>query len=123
MEAKQDGIRDTRNGRERRAIYGDLKVLRKEYREREGKCVDNLVRGRKVVLSTLHGAGGFQLRSQEIDVVIIDEATQALEAQCWVPLLNAKKVVLAGDHLQLPPTIKSNNSKDSGKDSGSEKPA
>ena len=111
MDDKQASIRKTRNGRERRAIYGDLKVLRKEYREREGKCVDNLVRGSKVVLSTLHGAGGFQLRSQEFDVVIIDEASQALEAQCWVPLLNAKKVVLAGDHLQLPPTIKSSNSK------------
>lgn len=45
------------------------------------------------------------------DVVIIDEASQALEAQCWVPLLRASKVVLAGDHLQLPPTIKSLNSK------------
>lgn len=111
MDDKQASIRKTRNGRERRAIYGDLKVLRREYREREGKCVDNLVRGSKVVLSTLHGAGGFQLRSQEFDIVIIDEASQALEAQCWVPLLNAKKVVLAGDHLQLPPTIKSSNSK------------
>ena len=111
MDDKQASIRKTRNGRERRAIYGDLKVLRKEYREREGKCVDDLVRGSKVVLSTLHGAGGFQLRSQEFDVVIIDEASQALEAQCWVPLLNARKVVLAGDHLQLPPTIKSSNSK------------
>ena len=111
MDDKQASIRKTRNGRERRAIYGDLKVLRKEYREREGKCVNTLVRGSKVVLATLHGAGGFQLKSQEFDVVVIDEASQALEAQCWVPLLNAKKVVLAGDHLQLPPTIKSSNLK------------
>ena len=111
MDNKQASIRKTRNGRERRVIYGDLKVLRKEYREREGRCVDNLVRGSKVVLATLHGAGGFQLRAQDFDVVLIDEASQALEAQCWVPLLSAKKVVLAGDHLQLPPTIKSNNSK------------
>jgi DNA polymerase alpha-associated DNA helicase A len=64
-----------------------------------------------VVLATLHGAGGFQLRQEEFDVVIIDEASQALEAQCWVPLLSAKKAVCAGDHLQLPPTIKSVNSK------------
>ena len=111
MDDKQASIRKTRNGKERRAIYGDLKLLRKEYREREGKCVDNLVRGSKVILATLHGAGGFQLRSQEFDVVLIDEASQALEAQCWVPLLTAKKVVLAGDHLQLPPTVKSSNSK------------
>ena len=111
MDDKQASVRKTRNGRERRAIYGDLKELRKEYREREGKCVDNLVRGSKVVLATLHGAGGFQLRNSDFDVVIIDEASQALEAQCWVPWLNAKKTVLAGDHLQLPPTVKSTNSK------------
>jgi DNA polymerase alpha-associated DNA helicase A len=111
MDDKQASIKKTRNGRERRAIYGDLKGLRKEYREREGKCVDNLIRGSKVVLATLHGAGGFQLRNQRFDVVIIDEASQALEAQCWIPLLSARKVVLAGDHLQLPPTIKSLNAK------------
>ena len=49
-------------------------------------------------------------------MVIIDEASQALEAQCWVPLLRAKKVVLAGDHLQLPPTIKSLNAKSNPKE-------
>ncbi|KAK1755349.1 P-loop containing nucleoside triphosphate hydrolase protein [Echria macrotheca] len=111
MDAKQASIRKTRNGRERRAIYADLKELRKEYRVRERKCVSNLVAGSKVVLATLHGAGGFQLRNDQFDVVIIDEASQALEAQCWVPLLSAKKAVCAGDHLQLPPTIKSVNSK------------
>ena len=111
MDAKQASLRKARNGRERRAIYGDMKELRKEYREREKKCVDTIVGESKVVLTTLHGAGGFQLRNQKFDVVIIDEASQALEAQCWVPLLSAKKVVLAGDHLQLPPTIKSLNSK------------
>lgn len=115
MDAKQASIRKTKSGRERRSIYGELKELRKEYREREKKCVGDLVRGTKVVLATLHGAGGFQLRNERFDVVIIDEASQALEAQCWVPLLSAKKVVCAGDHLQLPPTIKSLNSKASAK--------
>ena len=110
---KQASVRKTRTGRERRAIYDDLKLLRKEYRERESKCVDNLVRGSSVVLSTLHGAGGHQLRNAaRFDVVIIDEASQALEAQCWIPLLSASKVVLAGDHLQLPPTVKSANTKE-----------
>ncbi|PGH27607.1 hypothetical protein AJ80_00620 [Polytolypa hystricis UAMH7299] len=109
IEMKQASIRKTRSGRERRAIYQDLKELRREFREREAKCVDSLVTGSKVVLATLHGAGGYQLKNQRFDVVIIDEASQALEAQCWVPLLSASKAVLAGDHLQLPPTIKSTN--------------
>lgn len=109
IDDKQASIRKTRTGRERRAIYDELKQLRKEFRERESKCVDNLVRESSVVLATLHGAGGHQLKNQRFDVVIIDEASQALEAQCWIPLLSADKVVLAGDHLQLPPTIKSTN--------------
>ncbi|KAM4054819.1 AAA domain-containing protein [Hirsutella rhossiliensis] len=94
MDSKQASIKKTKSGRERRQIYADLKALRKD----------------KVILATLHGAGGFQLRNQQFDVVIIDEASQALEAQCWVPLLAAKKAVCAGDHLQLPPTIKSTSS-------------
>lgn len=113
MDTKQASIRKTRNGRERKAIYGEMKILRKEYREREGKCISDLIQGSKVVLSTLHGAGGFHLKYQRFDVVIIDEASQALEAQSWVAILasRADKVILAGDHLQLPPTIKSSNSK------------
>ncbi|OTA69503.1 DNA helicase [Hypoxylon sp. EC38] len=111
MDAKQASIKKTRSGKERKAIYADLKELRKEYRQRERRCVDTLVGGSKVVLATLHGAGGYQLKNEEFDVVIIDEASQALEAQCWVALLAAKKAVCAGDHLQLPPTVKSTNSK------------
>ncbi|ORY14438.1 DNA-binding protein SMUBP-2 [Clohesyomyces aquaticus] len=114
MDDKQNSIRKTRNAKERRQIYGELKELRKEFRERERGCVENLVKDSKVVLATLHGAGGFHLKGQDFDVVIVDEASQALEAQCWVPLLwvKAGKLVLAGDHLQLPPTIKSLNSKE-----------
>ncbi|CAI7677567.1 unnamed protein product [Penicillium manginii] len=111
IDEKQASIRKTRTGRERRAIYDDLKQLRKEFRERESKCVDNLVRESSVAVATLHGAGGHQLKNQKFDVVIIDEASQALEAQCWIPLISAEKVILAGDHLQLPPTVKSTNLK------------
>ncbi|KAF5557038.1 HCS1-DNA helicase A [Fusarium phyllophilum] len=111
MDTKQASIKKTKSGKERKAIYTDLKELRKEFRERERRCVSTLIGGSKVVLATLHGAGGYQLRNDEFDVVVIDEASQALEAQCWVPLVSAKKVVCAGDHLQLPPTIKSSNAK------------
>ena len=117
IDAKEASIRKTRSGRERRAIYIELRDLRKEYRARERKCVDNLVRGSKVVLATLHGAGGWNIKNEQYDVVIIDEASQALEAQCWIPLLAARKVVLAGDHMQLPPTVKSVNSKSQAKGS------
>jgi DNA polymerase alpha-associated DNA helicase A len=122
MDAKQASIKKTKSGKERRGIYADLKELRKEYRDREKKCVGNLIATSKVVLATLHGSGGYQLRNEKFDVVIIDEASQALEAQCWVPLLSANKAVCAGDHLQLPPTIKSLNSKTSVKVDPDKKP-
>ncbi|KAK5170420.1 uncharacterized protein LTR77_005008 [Saxophila tyrrhenica] len=114
MDAKQASIRKTRNGRERKAIYGEMRELRKEYRQREGRVVSDLLKQSKVVLSTLHGAGGFHLKNEQFDVVLVDEASQALEAQCWIPVLatGAPKLVLAGDHLQLPPTIKSLNVKE-----------
>ncbi|KAI5861780.1 DNA helicase [Durotheca rogersii] len=123
MDAKQASVRKARSGRERKAIYAELKELRREFRERERRCVDALVRGSAVVLATLHGAGGAQLRGERFDVVTIDEASQALEAQCWVPLLTATKAVCAGDHLQLPPTVKSANAKkkDGGKDKDKDK--
>lgn len=118
MDARQASIRKTRSGKERREIYAELKDLRKEYRERERKCVSDLIKGSQVVLATLHGAGGFPLKNEKFDVVIIDEASQALEAQCWVPLVSAMKAVCAGDHLQLPPTIKSLNSRAASKSDG-----
>lgn len=92
----------------------EMKELRKEYRQREGRVVGDLLKGSKVVLCTLHGAGGFHLKNEQFDVVLVDEASQALEAQCWVPVLSsgAPKLVLAGDNLQLPPTIKSTNIKE-----------
>ncbi|KAG6014434.1 hypothetical protein E4U41_004827 [Claviceps citrina] len=107
MDARQASVKKARSGRERRQLYADLRDLRKEYRERERRCVGGLVAGSSVVLATLHGAGGFQLRGEQFDVVVIDEASQALEAQCWVALLTARKAVCAGDHMQLPPTIRS----------------
>jgi ATP-dependent RNA/DNA helicase IGHMBP2 len=48
------------------------------------------------------------LRDRAFDLVVIDEAAQAVEPACWIPLLRAGRVVLAGDHCQLPPTIISN---------------
>ncbi len=49
------------------------------------------------------------LPNLQFDVVVIDECAQCCEISCWIPILKGKKVILAGDHLQLPPTIKSNN--------------
>ncbi|KAI7852360.1 P-loop containing nucleoside triphosphate hydrolase protein [Circinella umbellata] len=91
---------------ERRELYVLLKDLRKDYRARERKVLDEVMMGAEVLVSTLNGCGSKSMFKHEFDVVIIDEATQALEAECWIALLKGKKAILAGDHLQLPPTVK-----------------
>lgn len=85
----------------------ELKQLCKEAREREKAVVKRIINRSNVVLCTCVGASSRLLEGDLIfDMVIIDEAAQGLEAACWVPLLKGKKAVLAGDHCQLPPTIK-----------------
>eukprot|EP00605_Chrysophyceae_sp_TOSAG23-4_P000054 GSChrysophyteH1.ASY1.ANO1.56.1 assembled CDS len=90
------------------------KSLRAEVRRREEELAAQVLLRQDVVLATCVGSGSFALRKLEknpaykpFDVVIIDEAAQALEASCWIPLLQGRKAVLAGDHHQLAPTIKS----------------
>jgi superfamily I DNA and/or RNA helicase len=61
----------------------------------------------QVIAATLVGAAHYTIRDLRYHTVVIDEAGQALEPACWVPIVKAERVVLAGDHLQLPPTIKS----------------
>ncbi|KAG1835426.1 AAA domain-containing protein [Suillus variegatus] len=92
-------------GSERKKMWEEVKALRKEYRQREGGVVKTVLGESQVVLATCHSAGSRQLRDHTFDVVIIDEATQALEAVCWIPIFKAKKLILAGDPMQLPPTI------------------
>ena len=61
----------------------------------------------RVIASTLVGAGNKLLDGKRFGTVFIDEAAQALEAACWIPIRRSSRVILAGDHCQLPPTVKS----------------
>ncbi|KAI6015013.1 AAA domain-containing protein [Pisolithus orientalis] len=92
-------------GLERKKMWEDVRALRKEYRQREGGVVKAVLGESQIVLATCHTAGSRQLQNHTFDVVIIDEATQAMEVVCWVPIFKAKKLILAGDPMQLPPTI------------------
>ncbi|KAF3928356.1 hypothetical protein ABW21_db0202801 [Orbilia brochopaga] len=105
MDEKLADVKKARNAGDRRRTWEDIRGLRKECKEREIRCTREIMGTSKVVLSTLHGAGGRDVLGQKFDVIIIDEAGQALEAQCWIAMLNATKCILAGDHLQLGPTV------------------
>lgn len=92
---------------EKYAMYSELKSLRRELRVREEAVVGDIIKTSDVVLCTCVGASSRLLRNVVFDMCVIDEAAQALHVACWIPMLLAKKVVLAGDHHQLPPTVKS----------------
>ncbi|XP_064637243.1 DNA-binding protein SMUBP-2-like isoform X2 [Lineus longissimus] len=95
----------------RQSLREDMKHLRKELRERESAATKDILRRADVVLSTLTSAtrdGPLKyLEDGHFDLVVIDECSQALEAACWIALLNGPRCILAGDHQQLPPTIMS----------------
>ena len=61
----------------------------------------------RVIASTLTGAANRVLEGEKYSTLFIDEAAQALEAVCWIAIRKAGRVILAGDHCQLPPTVKS----------------
>lgn len=92
---------------DRKGLYAELKALRKELRVREPQAVSQLIEHAQLVCTTLMSAGSHLLRHQHFDTVIIDEATQSLEPECWIAILKANRLILAGDPHQLPPTIMS----------------
>ena len=89
--------------------WSEVRELKKELHERENKVVYEILNAADIVLSTTTSAsfdGPLKvLRKEHFNVVFIDECAQVIEPGCWIPLLHAGKCVLAGDHLQLPPTI------------------
>nr|XP_020826557.1 DNA-binding protein SMUBP-2 isoform X2 [Phascolarctos cinereus] len=106
-----DQVKSKKTLEKRDNSYGrnELKLLRKELREREEAAMLGSLSRADVILATNTGAspdGPLKLLPDSyFDVVVIDECAQALEASCWIPLLKARKCILAGDHQQLPPTI------------------
>jgi ATP-dependent RNA/DNA helicase IGHMBP2 len=91
--------------RERREIQQELRKLRAEIRALDASNVALVLSRSPVVLATTTGAEDRHLRGVDFDLIVVDEAAQALEAATWIPLHKGRRAVLAGDHLQLPPTI------------------
>ena len=89
--------------------WSEVRELKKELHERENKVVYEILHKADVVLSTTTSGsldGPLKvLQKEHFKVVFIDECAQVIEPGCWIPLLHTGKCVLAGDHLQLPPTI------------------
>ena len=59
----------------------------------------------RIICATLTGLDSEVLGRRRFDLAVLDEACQSTEPASWLPLLRADRVVLAGDHCQLPPTV------------------
>ena len=103
-------MKKTRSKGERQHLKTEMKHLRKELSDRESRAMKETLSKAEVVLVTLTSASSTDgplrhVPKGHFDVAVIDECSQSLELACWIALIQVKKAVLAGDHLQLPPTI------------------
>ena len=92
---------------QRKALFGEARNISKEVERIEQYIIEDLLSKANVITATLVGANHYTVSQFRYATAVIDEAAQALEPACWIPVLKAKKVVMAGDHYQLPPTVKS----------------
>jgi predicted DNA helicase len=90
---------------EKAALREEARDMLSEARKLEALAVERVLDEARVVCATLTGLDSQLLGQRRYDVVVIDEACQSTEPANWVPLLRANKLILAGDHCQLPPTI------------------
>ncbi len=91
---------------EREGLRSHLSRLRDRATELEIQINADLFDGARVIASTLVSSNHRLLNGRRFPTLFIDEAAQALEAACWIAIRKADRVILAGDHCQLPPTVK-----------------
>ena len=107
--AIRKAIRELRSHRKRgdERFHQKFEHLKARATELEIRINSNLFDEARVVASTLVGSANRVLEGMKFGTLFIDEAAQALEAACWIPIRRVTRVVLAGDHCQLPPMVKS----------------
>ena len=107
--AIRKAIRDLRAHRKRgdEKYHQKMERLKDRATELEIRINAQLFGEARVIACTLVGAGHRLLDGHKFGTLFIDEAAQALEAACWIPIRRCSRVILAGDHCQLPPTVKS----------------
>ena len=107
--AIRKAIRELRKNRKKGSENYHQKMDRLKGRaaELEIRINSELMGEARVIACTLVGSAHRLLEGMKFGTLFIDEAAQALEAACWIPMRRASRVILAGDHCQLPPTVKS----------------
>jgi len=100
--------------RDRIAFQREARELRKWAKELEQRLVDHILEDSVVICTTLIGCAHPSISEWRYDTVVIDEGSQSLEAESWTAMLKGKRTIIAGDHMQLPPTVKSKEAEDMG---------
>lgn len=90
---------------ERRNLRSEVKLYRKQIKELEKFSYERILSQSRIAVGTLIGLCRTEIKVQNWDVVVIDEAAQAFEPSCWAVASFGNRLVLAGDHKQLPPTL------------------
>ena len=100
-------IREMRSGgRKSESYHQKMDRLKNRAMELELRIHNDLFAKARVISCTLAGSASRVLEGMKFATLFIDEAAQALEAACWIAIRKASRVILAGDHQQLPPTVK-----------------
>lgn len=107
--AIRKAIRELRKNRKKGSenYHQKMDKLKSRAAEIELRINAELFGEARVIACTLVGSAHHLLEGMKFGTLFIDEAAQALEAACWIPMKRASRVILAGDHCQLPPTVKS----------------
>ena len=107
--AIRKAIRELRKNRKKGSenYHQKMERLKSRAAELEIRINAELFGEARVIACTLVGSANRLLDGMKFGTLFIDEAAQALEAACWIPMRRASRVILAGDHCQLPPTVKS----------------
>jgi ATP-dependent RNA/DNA helicase IGHMBP2 len=92
---------------QRQLLYQEAKKLIREARTLEDYIVDEQFAKTQVIACTPVVSSNRMMRDRQFSTLFIDEAAQALEPMCWIPITRSNRVIFAGDHCQLPPTVKS----------------
>ncbi|MDL5244887.1 AAA domain-containing protein [Leptospira weilii] len=90
---------------ERKNLFQEVKELKKTIRSMEKGLIDSLVSSHPVVVSTPVASARSVLEGRQFDFCVLDESSQGLEPAFWIPILKSDRVILAGDHKQLPPSL------------------
>lgn len=116
MAGKYKRVFGKEDAKQRAAFYAEARNSIKEARLLEDYLVDELFKTAPVICCTPVTSTHRAMSRKRFGTLFFDEASQALEAMVWIPLLKCKRLILSGDHFQLPPVVKSQEAKKGGLD-------